>query len=282
MKYTIDNYKSHFSGRNNDVLDEIRSSILDGIDLSPYISADPNQNPYTLQQIRVSLKEGISEKWLSVIDDGDILRRLRFLYHKGVNLSYVNSLVKYRLPVEYYKTLLDILEDGTPIPENFLYHRIPKTLLPVTNQALRLGLYDLRIYTSCSCDTTRLILLAKISNLVRDSGFQVVSEQLINSDRLFLVSILELFNRIDSTLWSYINTYPDNLVGEDKLQLFIDLYYKGVDPSQTYQLPYYQLTFIGKCIEEGVDYTKLLSSGDMSFSDAQTTYTTLMLNAYSG
>lgn len=51
----LDNFRSILSSFSLDVQDVVRSAILDGVDLNPYIERF-REDPYKLDQIRLGLK----------------------------------------------------------------------------------------------------------------------------------------------------------------------------------------------------------------------------------
>ena len=77
-KLTLENYSEVLSNYSLDIRDEVRSMLLDGIDLTSWIEKCKNE-PYKLTQIRLASKEGVSSTLLSVGDSNVIyqIRRLR-------------------------------------------------------------------------------------------------------------------------------------------------------------------------------------------------------------
>ena len=68
----LDNFRVVLKNYSLDVQDIVRSAILDGLDISEYISQYKN-DPYKLDQIRLELKEGLNTSLFSV--SGRIKRR---------------------------------------------------------------------------------------------------------------------------------------------------------------------------------------------------------------
>ena len=55
-RVTLDNISEVLVGYSLDIQDEVRSMILDGLDLSEWVSVC-RENPYRLNQIRLAVKE---------------------------------------------------------------------------------------------------------------------------------------------------------------------------------------------------------------------------------
>ena len=68
----LDNFRKILSNYTVDIQDVVRSAILDGVDISKYIDVCKD-NPYRLEQIRLSIKEGLDESLFNL--SGDLLYR---------------------------------------------------------------------------------------------------------------------------------------------------------------------------------------------------------------
>ena len=77
----IENIEKIFSSYSLDIQDEVRSMVLDGLDLVDWVPVCKD-NPYRLNQIRLASKEGVDPRFFS-ISDGSVLYGLR---------KYLNSL----------------------------------------------------------------------------------------------------------------------------------------------------------------------------------------------
>ena len=76
-KLILDNFRNVLSSYSVDIQDIVRSAILDDIDISDYIDVCKT-NPYLLDQIRLSIKDGLSASYLK-IGDAEILYSIRQL-----------------------------------------------------------------------------------------------------------------------------------------------------------------------------------------------------------
>lgn len=277
----LDNYKSVFAGYNQDILDEVRSSILDGVDLTPYITDDKNQDPYYLQQVRVSLKENIDEPWLKAFSSGDLLRQLRKLYNDGINLDYVNKYIRYKLPESYYRTLVDIISSGVVIPDNFSLQRIPSGMLPVVRQVLQSGNYNERFLTTQGSTPNTAIVLSKLNTLVISKGWAPVTDSLITRPLSYLIGIYERFTRLDASIWSIINLYADAMDNDiSKLDHLLALQPQGTALSELVVLPEYQLASAVDLYKKGCDIVPLISKGALTYQEVSIISTELLISAY--
>ena len=80
-RVTLDNISEVLAGYSLDIQDEVRSMILDGLDLSEWVSVC-RENPYRLNQIRLAVKEGVPKEVLN-ISSGDILFKVRKYLKEG-------------------------------------------------------------------------------------------------------------------------------------------------------------------------------------------------------
>lgn len=80
-RVTLDNISEVLTGYSLDIQDEVRSMILDGLDLSEWVSVC-RENPYRLNQIRLAVKEGVPKEVLN-ISSGHILFKVRKYLKEG-------------------------------------------------------------------------------------------------------------------------------------------------------------------------------------------------------
>lgn len=138
QKLILDNYRVLLNGYSVDVQDVVRSAILDGVDISKYIS-QCKENSLRLDQIRLGMKEGLPEHFYS-ISSGRILYKLRGLANNGRDLSKISEYVNLNaLSVEHLDFLLGWVEDGISTSDLNI-ETIPKDLLPVFDYGLRMGI----------------------------------------------------------------------------------------------------------------------------------------------
>ena len=150
MKYKgveliLDNFRSVLFEYSVDIQDVVRSAILDNIDISKYI-AQCKDDPYRLDQIRLSLKDGISGSLLK-ISSASMLYRIRKLNLRGVDLKEIErQLNGSRLCDECISYMLDWLSSGISISCLNL-SIIPESLLEVFDYGLRSG-FDMKDFNN--------------------------------------------------------------------------------------------------------------------------------------
>lgn len=143
MKYNstfliLDNFRSVLSGFSIDLQDVVRSAILDGVDLEPWIDACKDQ-PYKLDQIRLSLKEGMDSDVIFNGLTGAQLYSLRGLRAAGYSVDYIETQLKdNRLVGEYLDYLLQWLSKGYNI-SSLKVSIIPKSMLKIFDTCLSKG-----------------------------------------------------------------------------------------------------------------------------------------------
>lgn len=81
MEVTLDNYTEIFSQYPLDILDEIRSALLDGLPILNYL----NRSPEDLHQIRLAMLEGVSAEFFTL--PASLLKSVRSAVNEGHSLS---------------------------------------------------------------------------------------------------------------------------------------------------------------------------------------------------
>lgn len=93
VRVTLDNISKVFEGYPLDIRDEVRSMVIDNLDLSDWIDVC-SSNPYRLNQIRLATLEGLDPRFFR-LSSGSNIYELRSLANSGFNveelLSYVGK-----------------------------------------------------------------------------------------------------------------------------------------------------------------------------------------------
>lgn len=124
MEVTLDNYTEIFSQYPLDILDEIRSALLDGLPILNYL----NRSPEDLHQIRLAMLEGVSAEFFtlpasllksvrSAVTAGHSLHNFRQYLNKGISHTLLDTILQWdmkgysisNLPLEY------LTEDNVPL-----------------------------------------------------------------------------------------------------------------------------------------------------------------------
>lgn len=141
LNITLDNYQRELKHLSQDVLDEVRSAIMDGVEIGEFLDRYKD-DPYALQQIRASMKASVPV-WMLSIPYPAVLREARKLYSEGVSLDSVERLVESKtsgsLEEKYWQTQLDLIASGVVIPEWLKVEDIPAALLTFARWAIISG-----------------------------------------------------------------------------------------------------------------------------------------------
>lgn len=138
---TFDNYKMVLpSGFDTDILDEVRSALMDSLDITPWLD-ECKDDPYRLQQIRVGMKEGIAYDYFSL--SAGVIRRIRNMLKSGVNMDQLDPWISARLPRGHYDHIMRWIESGYVIPEDLDLARCSPAKLDSVGYMLSRGMYSL-------------------------------------------------------------------------------------------------------------------------------------------
>lgn len=137
LNLTLANYTEILKDFSIDVKDEVRSAILDGVDLSPYIKKYSN-DPFRLQQIRLSLKEfpDISPDFF-VLDGGNLLKVRGYLRENKLS-GQCKELLRKDVDQEGFSVMLDLDSKGFDL-SRYDFSKIPNSLLKEFSWGIRLG-----------------------------------------------------------------------------------------------------------------------------------------------
>lgn len=252
---TLDNYQRELDYLSTDVLDEVRSAIMDGVELGEHLDKHKD-DPYTLQQIRSSMKAGVPS-WMLSIPYPAVLREARKLYFDGVNLGSVERLVDDKtgssLDEKYWQAQLDLVASGVVIPEWLIIEDIPAQLLTFARWALLSGHNVEGIVTRAGITPEYAMVCLKI----RTKG-QEITQYLSNQ---WHIGVLDALEKVSSKpYYGHIVRLLDNKSLPDTVAELIALGSKG------FQFPEHdlnglngmQLSWIYEAHMEQLDFTKLL------------------------
>ena len=127
------------SGLSKEIQDEIDLAILHGVDIEKYIEA-VRGNWELLRQIRHSLNEGLDERYLR-IRSAEVLRKLREVKAKGVNLSRIDDIPLQAMNPATLEYVISWVESGINLEGYSLHTLTPKTAAAIHNSVM-LG-YDM-------------------------------------------------------------------------------------------------------------------------------------------
>lgn len=132
----LENYSELFSSYSLDIQDEVRSMILDGLDLTEWVEPCKD-DPFRLMQIRLASKEGVSPSLFGL--SGRVLYLVRSLIREGYSLSPVLPYIKSGFSDEQWFMLLDWLKQGW-VTEDLNLLRVPAGMWVSLDKGFRQGL----------------------------------------------------------------------------------------------------------------------------------------------
>lgn len=220
----LDNFRELLSGYSVDVQDVVRSAILDDIDLSGYIQSC-RENPYRLEQIRLAIKDGLSEA-IYKITNGNVIYQIRALKRKGINLKPLEKqLEEGNLSDTYMIYALNWVEQGINL-SNINLSIIPQKLLPIFEYGLRSG-FDMSKYnTGVSYSPQYISFCLQIEKNEKPVSF------LLDGDwPEYTVEVLSSFSKVENSVWKNLVSFIDKSIPVSRLNKLIQLVKQGIDLS---------------------------------------------------
>lgn len=221
-KLLLDNFRAVLKDYSVDTQDVVRSAILDDIDISEYIG---NCNPIKLDQIRLSMKEGISEEFYKYPSiSGEMLYKIRTMSKEGRSLKALAKQMRSVLSEEHMKYLIQWTIDSVPF-SNINMVLIPKEMLKVYDEGLREGI-DMRKYhgivSSVSPDYIRSCIW--IEKYGKDSSF-LCKDIWSNKSAEVLKNNAEM----NKAQWQKLLKCIDSSDNSDRLTFLVLLVRNGLD-----------------------------------------------------
>lgn len=133
----LNNYQEATKAFSPDITDEVRSAILDGVELGKYLETVQGDS-YLLNQIRLALREDVPELYVR-LGSGKALHRVRELLRQGVNLEQVQRYARPSTSEGVLLTVLDLCEKGISLDE-FNFNTIPEDLLETFKMGILRGI----------------------------------------------------------------------------------------------------------------------------------------------
>lgn len=263
---TLSNYRQIFQGYREDVLDEVRSAVLDDTPIGGYIDLLKN-NPLTLNQVRLCIRELVPKRYINIHYGCKVLSEVRVINDLGLDLSkldrYLPARTTLKLDQDVLYEMLKLYEEGkgTDLEGiNFLKLNKPKAL--VVLDAIKLG-YPVRICiegreTTLPLDTLKLYI--KAMNMGVDIHMLLTE----NWSASQLVQILSASKRVDLIeLLNHINPF----FTAEAIQQVIEGMAHGVDISPYTALDeggyplfnHYQMRVLREALESKVDISGVLN-----------------------
>lgn len=254
----LDNFRSVLSDYSVDVQDVVRSAILDGVDISAYIPVCKN-NPLRLDQIRLGIKEGIDEVFLSV-KSGECLYKIRKLDSRSLDLVS-QKIEKNSLSGDSLEKLIDWVLKGYNI-QGINVSIIPKSLYEVFEQGFQRG-FDMSIFNDGRLYNQEYL---KYCLVILSNGKDITPFVGNNSDlwSMDCIKLLASFSRVNSIeKWHKLISVISPDVKTDTLKSLISCVKTGIDIKKLVDNNWSSacIEYLLKAYESKYDYTKLIDIG---------------------
>lgn len=217
----LDNFRVVLKDCSVDLQDVVRSAILDGVDISEYISSCKN-NPYRLDQIRLAIKDGLSEVFLK-IDRGDVIYKVRRLKEKGIKLIQIEEQLKKGILSERYMSyLIKWVENGLNTSGLDLA-LIPSELLDTFEYGLKNG-FNMKPFNNGIAYNSEYVM----SCLQIQGNRKGVSAFLNGDYSLEVLRILSSFSKMSDSKWVCLMDNIDGDIDVERLNRLIELVKQGI------------------------------------------------------
>ena len=256
----IENIDKVFSEYSIDIQDEVRSMVLDGIDLVDWVPVCKD-NPYRLNQIRLASKEGVDPKFFS-ISDGIVLYKLRSYLRNGFSGEELHGFLGCGFDSEQWSYILSWAEKGY-LDRRLALVRTPKRLWSLIDKGLQNNLPMWVFTTGKNYSVEEMNSLVKIMS----NGY-TIDRFLKGSWRTEVLKTLAEFSRyswyekVVGAVYDFISLDFLLLIGELAKSRVIDMdlleAYKGDSGERGYYLyQSYHLSLILQAVLKGLNYTDL-------------------------
>lgn len=279
-RVTLESLSSQFRGYSLDIQDEVRSMVMDNLDLSKWIDVCKD-NPYRLNQIRLGSKEGLDPRFFTILD-GSVIYRIRSLAATGFNVGELLAYVGVGFTKEQWFYIISWAERGL-LDSRLALVRTPFSMWGFIDKGLRNNL-PMWLFTSGKkySDTFMHSVLTLMSNgqsaekflnsSWKDETLKLLAE--FSYRRWFnnIVGFVDYFIPYDF-LVSVGELAKEGLIDEDLFEIGYD------DDSGNYYLyQSYHLDAILRCVMQGYDYSKL-KDYNLSGSEVDTILKEIELNS---
>lgn len=279
-RVTLESISTQFRGYSLDIQDEVRSMVMDNLDLSKWIDVCKD-NPYRLNQIRLGSKEGLDPRFFTILD-GSVIYRIRSLAATGFNMGELLAYVGVGFTKEQWFYIISWAERGL-LDSRLALVRTPFSMWGFIDKGLRNNL-PMWLFTSGKkySDTFIHSVLTLMSNgqsaekflnsSWKDETLKLLAE--FSYRRWFnnIVGFVDYFIPYDF-LVSVGELAKEGLIDEDLFEIGYD------DDSGNYYLyQSYHLDAILRCVMQGYDYSKL-KDYNLSGSEVDTILKEIELNS---
>lgn len=283
---SLENYATVYKEYSLDIRDEVRSMLLDGIDLTSWIETCKD-NPYRLTQVRLWVKSGLPKDFLS-ISDGFTLFKLRNFSVSGGNLSELAPFIRSGFTSNQWDYLISWASLGV-LDVRLNLNRTPYSMWKFIDSGLRKGLpmwlfTTGKLYSNVYMESVIALLL----NNYDISQFLVDSEGY--SDEVLRILAQNSTKKSLKRVYPYIYSFISEAFLTELLRLgqkgapkglLLEVCkineVKGKQGVSFYVYHSYHLEFIYKALDKGVDYSRLLDPS-LSYSKCSMILDELLLS----
>lgn len=210
----LDNFRHLLFEYSVDVQDVVRSSILDNIDIISYLNTY-KEDPYKLDQIRLSIKEGLPKVFFKT--SGSMLYQIRQMHRRGIDLSSIEKQLTYNLSEQSMQYLIKWVGDGINISKLNLAI-IPNHLLETFDYGLRNG-FDMIEFNNGKVYSSKYIKLClQIKKNDKPISFLLSGEWSVDN-----LNLLSTESRIQDNKWNILIENIDEGISPQRLELVIKL-----------------------------------------------------------
>lgn len=143
-KLTLENISIVLEEYSRDIRDEVRSMLMDGIDLTDWIEIC-RDNPFRLKQIRMAALEGVSPAFFE-IQEGETLYKLRKVIRDGFTGEELLPYVGTGLDKEQWSYIINWYQKGY-LDSRLQLNRAPKSMWHYLDEGMKQG-FPMYIFTT--------------------------------------------------------------------------------------------------------------------------------------
>lgn len=268
----LDNYAQIFEECSPDILDEIRSAVLDNTPIADFI--DPvGDDSYLLGQLRMALREGVPYEYLDVRLTGKTVYNIRQGFKRRVSMR---DLVWYfpSKALRVDKEIIEVLSEFCLIGANISrvdFTLVPRNLVQVICKGLYKG-YPMWLIT----DYCSSLGEADIHTLMRGMELGIDIHPFIRGDWDRNVLLL-LFSYAKSVDVNEVLRYINSKFNGNQIKVLLDLMSAGIpisrlcvrDSEDAPVYNYYQMYELGESLKLGVDLPAMFNPRNSDFAIAQ-------------
>ena len=264
---TLENYRTIFKVCSPDILDEIRSAVLDDTSISSFIKPCGTDS-YKLGQLRMAVRELVPIEYLSTYVTGKTIYNIRQGFLKGRDMSPILSYYTSKgvtIDADTLEKLSEFCFLGIDISK-MDFTTVPTNLVDVVCKGLYHG-YPMWLIVEDGCTLTE----GDIQVLMRGLSLGIDVHPFLNGD-WSKEAMLLMFSYAKSVDINEVLSLVNSKFDCECIKVLLDLAQKNVpinklcvkDTSGTPVYNSFQMYELGKAIEEGVDTPKMF---DATLSD---------------